>query len=44
MSAADVCALFYRVIDNEVYIVPRMANTVSAERILVKMTGCKTHN
>jgi len=44
MSAADVGARVYRVIDNEVYKDPGMANTASTDSILVRMTGNKPHN
>ena len=44
MSAADVGGRVYRVTDNEVYAAPGMANTASAESILVRMTGNKPHN
>jgi hypothetical protein len=39
MSAADVGAHFYRVIDNQVYTAPGLADPTSAESILVRMTG-----
>jgi hypothetical protein len=44
MSAADVGARVYRVIDNDVYTAPGIADTASAETILVRMTGNKPHN
>jgi hypothetical protein len=43
MSAADVGARVYRVIDNDVCIAPGMVNMAFAESILVRMTGDKLH-
>ena len=45
MSAADVGgARFCREIDSDVFTAPGMANTATAESILVRMTGDKPHN